>query len=193
MKTTPLSTFMDNMDFYIHEAKAGNVFVYPTDTIYGIWGIVDTQVITKITTIKQRPASKSYSIIAPSFQRISDHFIDCDDVYTTRTQLKNQSPDRGLTLLLQPKPEHTYIADMLSNNTYIWVRILDHALQSRVTALGQWFITTSANISGADPIYILDHLTHTQKTLIDYAIDEWRKEGTPSRIIYGDTMEVVRA
>jgi tRNA A37 threonylcarbamoyladenosine synthetase subunit TsaC/SUA5/YrdC len=26
--------FMDNIDFYVSEAKSGKVFIYPTDTIY---------------------------------------------------------------------------------------------------------------------------------------------------------------
>jgi len=36
MKIVKLDDFLDNKDFYINEAKAGKIFIYPTDTIYGI-------------------------------------------------------------------------------------------------------------------------------------------------------------
>jgi tRNA A37 threonylcarbamoyladenosine synthetase subunit TsaC/SUA5/YrdC len=36
MKTISLEEFLQQQDFYISEANAGKIFVYPTDTIYGI-------------------------------------------------------------------------------------------------------------------------------------------------------------
>ena len=36
MKTILLDDFLLDQDFYISEAEAGKIFVYPTDTIYGI-------------------------------------------------------------------------------------------------------------------------------------------------------------
>jgi tRNA A37 threonylcarbamoyladenosine synthetase subunit TsaC/SUA5/YrdC len=36
MKTIQLNNFLHQQDFFIAEAKAGKLFVYPTDTVYGI-------------------------------------------------------------------------------------------------------------------------------------------------------------
>ena len=38
-KIIKFEDFMNNIDFYVWEAKAWKVFIYPTDTIYGIWAI----------------------------------------------------------------------------------------------------------------------------------------------------------
>lgn len=36
MKTIALEDFLQQKNFYAQEAEAGKIFVYPTDTIYGI-------------------------------------------------------------------------------------------------------------------------------------------------------------
>jgi tRNA A37 threonylcarbamoyladenosine synthetase subunit TsaC/SUA5/YrdC len=36
MKIIQLDDFLAQKDIYIAEAKSGKIFVYPTDTIYGI-------------------------------------------------------------------------------------------------------------------------------------------------------------
>ena len=36
MKTLNISTLYDNMTYYVKQAQLGKIFVYPTDTIYGI-------------------------------------------------------------------------------------------------------------------------------------------------------------
>lgn len=36
MNTLNIETFMENMTYYVNEAQLGKIFVYPTDTIYGI-------------------------------------------------------------------------------------------------------------------------------------------------------------
>lgn len=35
-KYITLEYFLQHTDFFVAEAKAGKIFVYPTDTIYGI-------------------------------------------------------------------------------------------------------------------------------------------------------------
>ena len=50
----------------INEIKAGKIFIYPTDTIYGLGcDATNTRAIRKIREIKRRSA-KPFSVIAPS-------------------------------------------------------------------------------------------------------------------------------
>lgn len=56
MEVLKISTLFENMSSYIKKAQNGAVFLYPTDTIYGLGGIVNTSVIKTIDQIKQRPA-----------------------------------------------------------------------------------------------------------------------------------------
>lgn len=62
------------MDFFIAEAKAGKIFVYPTDTMYGIGALYTPENAEKVYAIKKRDEKKMFSIIAPSFQRIKDNY-----------------------------------------------------------------------------------------------------------------------
>jgi len=73
-KNITLQTFLEHIDFFIAEAKAGKIFVYPTDTIYGIGCIYTLENVEKIYAIKKRDEKKMFSIIAPSFDWISENF-----------------------------------------------------------------------------------------------------------------------
>jgi tRNA A37 threonylcarbamoyladenosine synthetase subunit TsaC/SUA5/YrdC len=73
-KNITLQTFLENIDFFIAEAKAGKIFVYPTDTIYGIGAIYTPENLEKIYAIKKRGEKKQVSIIAPSFNRIMQNY-----------------------------------------------------------------------------------------------------------------------
>jgi tRNA A37 threonylcarbamoyladenosine synthetase subunit TsaC/SUA5/YrdC len=87
MKTILLEQFLNHQDFFVKEAKMGKIFVYPTDTIYGIGGIITQTVIEKINTIKQRCISKHYSIIAPSHLRVEKHFeVENFEIYWNTTK-----------------------------------------------------------------------------------------------------------
>lgn len=74
MTIIPLSDFLSDQQFFITEAQKEKIFVYPTDTIYGIGGIVTPTVVEKINTIKQRTAGKHYSIIAPNNEWVEERF-----------------------------------------------------------------------------------------------------------------------
>jgi len=54
--------------------------------------LVTPQVVEKIIHIKQRPADRPLSIIAPSFERISNHFSVEDTFAEEWTQRKQQFP-----------------------------------------------------------------------------------------------------
>ncbi len=204
MKRVALSTFFENSDFYLSEALSGKVFVYPTDTIYGIWWIVSPSVIEKISACKQRPVSKHYSIIAPNTDRVLDHF----DVPASFEEEWNLYAMRywALTLIL-PKDlwntdeEHKAflsekkwdeISLLLSPSDHIWVRFVDHPFQDFVTALWQPFITTSVNISWQPSLTDLDELLPQQHEFIDYIIDDWVLDSAGSTIIHYSTWERIR-
>jgi len=73
MQKISLQQFLENKPFFIQEAKSGKIFIYPTDTVYGIGGIYTSEMVNKIFAIKKRDEKKMFSIIAPSFDWIDKH------------------------------------------------------------------------------------------------------------------------
>jgi len=67
--------FLEREEFYANEIKAGKIFVYPTDTIYGIGcDATNAAAVNRIREIKHRN-SKPYSIIVPSKEWVKENCI----------------------------------------------------------------------------------------------------------------------
>lgn len=94
MRTIALSDFLADIPFFVDEARKGKIFVYPTDTIYGIGGIVTSTNTTTINIAKQRRAQKHYSIIAPDIQWIKKYFRNTEDIEVQRKQRQDKFPTR---------------------------------------------------------------------------------------------------
>lgn len=193
MHRVSCSAFLQEHIHYQKLAQEKKVFVYPTDTIYGLGWIIDPEVVERITSIKQRPAEKHYSIIAPSFAWIHRYFAVSKDI--EKEWYSQKIEHRGLTFLLPLRKniEQDYNFSLLSNSWVIGVRMIEHPFQEFVTQLGQWRITTSANISWEPTIHTLENLTDQQQNMIDIAIDDGMLDAPASRILEYGTRTVVRA
>jgi len=165
-KYISLNDFLANIDFFIVEAKAGKIFVYPTDTIYGIGAIHTQENVNKLYAIKKCDEKKMFSIIAPSFAWI----------------IKNYTTDKTIEDL------QTYL-NTYHGVTYIFsyerpgVRIIKHPFQTFVEKLWLPFITTSCNITWEAVVDDLKKLPSDIAEGVDYIIDEGLKWGKPSVLI----------
>lgn len=165
MKTISLDDFSKHQDFYINEAKLNKIFVYPTDTIYGIWAIYTSENAEKIFKIKHRDTKKLFSIIAPSFERIQKKYPQAD-IKKLKEYLKKY---HGIT----------YIFDY----TQPGMRIIKHPIQKFVKNLWVPFITTSCNISWEPVILNIKNLPENIADKVDYIIDGGILWGKPSVLI----------
>lgn len=153
MKTISLEEFLQQQDFYISEANAGKIFVYPTDTIYGIWGVYTPENVEKIFSIKNRDEKKMFSLIAPNFEWINKNYPEAN----IETLKKHLDTYHGVT----------YIFDYNKP----WVRIIKHPFQQFVEKLGKPFITTSCNISGEPVVIDTQNIPQEIADHVDYIID----------------------
>lgn len=94
MASISLDQLLKNSEKYIDLAHQGALFVYPTDTIYGLGAIVSPESIEKITVAKQRQGGKHYSVIAPSFKWIEKCFEVSESFQTEWEQRKEKFPGR---------------------------------------------------------------------------------------------------
>lgn len=165
MEIVALQEFLDHKDFYMNEAVSGKIFVYPTDTIYGIWWIYNEENIRKVFAIKNRDEKKIFSIIVPNFDRIQKEYPQAN-VEILKKHLENY---HGVTYIFSyEKPG---------------IRIIKHPIQSFVEALWIPFITTSCNISWEPVVIDINNITEEIANKVDYIIDGGIWWGKPSVLI----------
>lgn len=129
------------------QARAGNLIVIPTDTLYGLAGdAFNAAAVRAIYAAKQRPFSKPIPILLADSS-------DLDRVVRTVPAVAqafiNQYWPGPLTLLL---PKHPDLPAEISNNDSVAVRIPDSRVgREIIRAAGGALAVTSANLSGQAP------------------------------------------
>lgn len=161
-----------------------NLFVHPTDTIYGLGcDATNTKLVKKLREVKNNH-DKPFSVIAPSKEWILEN---CD----VKGMEKNLDLLPGPTTLILPLKNTDCVSSQtnLSFDT-IGVRIPNHWFSEIVSLLNIPIITTSANVLGDELITSIDELSSKIKPFVKLAIDDGPIKGSPSKIISVD--EVLR-
>lgn len=170
MKIITRENLLDNLDFYIKEIVSGKVFVFPTDTIYGIGcDATNSNSIKRIKKAKQREFNKPISFIAPDIEWIKKHY----EVQEGHEEYLNRLPG-AFTYIFQRRencPISTQINPEVSQADGI--RIPNHWFYHDVISQIQVpFCCTSANISGRVNILSINQIEDEMKPYVDYAIDD---------------------
>jgi tRNA threonylcarbamoyl adenosine modification protein (Sua5/YciO/YrdC/YwlC family) len=145
--------------------EKGGVIAYPTDTTYGLGcSIFSKKGIERLYLIKQREKKKPFSFI-------------CSDLSEVAKYAKVSNYAFKIMKRLLPGP-YTFVLDatsivpdlMVTKQKTVGIRIPDNAIcLGIVNGLGHPIITTSANLSGDDPIgdpYLVDRELGKQLDLV---------------------------
>lgn len=177
MEVISKKNFLDSIDYYLMQMKEGKVFIFPTDTVYGI-GCIATNVdsILRIREAKKRD-NRAMSIIAPSIDWIKKNYIinEYSNVYL------DQLPGKYTFIL-----EYNNIVlpkEINERSNDHGVRIPEVWFSDVIAKLDQAFIATSANISGQKPIKNINDIDSHMYDYIDYMIDDGTLGTNPSTII----------
>jgi len=170
------------MDKTVKHILEGNIFIYPTDTIYGIGCNAEDKIaVEKIKNIKERDRDKPLSVIAPGFEWIQKNcFVDVD--------LKKYLPGPYTIILRKKNP---VFLNHVSNTEFIGVRIPACNFSQNVKKAGVPFITTSVNISGEPFALNIEDVPKQILDKVDFIIDEGELNGSPS-ILIKDGKEIKR-
>jgi len=162
------------MENYTNQIKQGKIFIYPTDTIYGLGcDATNEQAVEKIKQIKERDRDKPLSVIAPSFKWIEENFIvDAD--------LHKYLPG-PYTIILKKK--NLDFLKHVSNADTIGIRIPDCDFTKQIQEAGVPFITTSVNLSGQPFAKNVDEIPEGIKNKVDVIVDVGELNGKPSTLI----------
>lgn len=132
----------------VESLKSGGIIAYPTDTTYGIGcSIFNKKGIERIYLLKQREKKKPFSFICSELSEVARYAKVSNYAYKI---LKRYLPG-PYTFVMDAT---SIVPDLLvTKQKTVGIRIPDNRIcLSIVTELGHPIITTSANISGEEPI-----------------------------------------
>lgn len=177
--------FKLNIMEYVSLVEKGAIFIYGTDTIYGLGcNALDEKAVNKLREIKGRHTAP-YSVIAPSREWIE---LNCEVSDDGRKWLEKLPGP--YTLIFKLKRKNAVAESVVKGLETIGVRIPDHWIAKFVAALGFPIITTSVNKTDQEFMTSMDDLDHDIRAAVSFIIDEGKIEGHPSTIVHLDKKEV---
>lgn len=171
----------------VERIKQGEIFIYPTDTVYGLGcNALKPASVDIIRQIKHRDASKPLSIIAPSKKWIFENLIVKKKSYI-------QTLPGPFTFILKMK-KRCVARNVNPGYDSLGVRIPYHAFTKLVQKADVPFITTSVNFSGQKPIREINKISKIMLKRVDIVINDGFLANHPSTIIdiTSDIAKIIR-
>ncbi len=173
----------------IKAIREGKVFVYPTDTIYGIGCNAEvSESVERIRRLKGRDGSKPFSVIAPSLEWIEENATAAkENMEFARSLLPGP-----YTVVMKAKTSAP--ASVVSGSGTIGIRIPSSPFTDIVKEAGVPFVTTSVNLSGEEPIKRIEDIPREMREGIDIIVDAGEIDGLPSRVfdLTGKELKILR-
>lgn len=158
----------------------GAIFIYPTDTIYGIGCNAEISgAVKKIRRLKRRMLNP-FSVIAPSLDWINKNCISAENEKDAKKWL-DMLPG-PYTLILKLKNSGCVAKEVNPRLKTLGVRIPNHWIRELIAEAEVPVVTTSVNRSGEDYMTSLESLEPAIKSGIDFVLYEGEKNGKPSKI-----------
>lgn len=188
MLTITKTELLDRKREFLKRMKE-EIFIYPTDTIYGIGcDATNIELVKKLRIIKKR-FEGPFSVIAPSKEWIREN---CEVKKDFKKCLDNLPGP--YTIILKLNNKEAISKDTNLDGNTLGVRIPDHWISDLVNEFGKPIITTSANVTAGNFMTNPEEISPHIKENTDFLIDEGIIEGKPSTIVkcIGKTREVLR-
>jgi L-threonylcarbamoyladenylate synthase len=178
---------MSDLDAAAEAIRAGELVVYPTETVYGLGAdALDADAVERVFEAKGRSREKPVSMAVPDVATALEHTAPT----ATERAFMHEFLPGPVTVLLERGPA---VPDVLTaGREKVGVRVPDHdvalALLSRVAPI----TATSANVSGqpsARRVADLDSITDSVAVVVD---DGETAGGTGSTVVDVDAGEIHR-
>ena len=170
------------------KALKNNVFIYPTDSIYGIGcDATNPALVEKVRELKNSTL-QPFSVIAPSKEWVYENCIVTEQAREWVEKLGGladiDGEKRAISLILKLKNKNAIASNVIPGIDSLSVRIPDHWFSAFVHRLGVPIVTTSANPTGGNFMTSLENLNERIKAGVPYCIYEGEKQGNPSTLIH---------
>jgi L-threonylcarbamoyladenylate synthase len=170
--------FLGDKEKFVSEISGGAVFIYGTDTIYGIGcDALNSNSVLRIRELKKRE-EKPFSVIAPSKDWIEENCIL--DANALKWLEKLPGP---YTFILKLRNADCVCSEVNGGSDGLGVRIPDNWFSSIVSESGVPFVTTSVNLSGEASMTGVEDCEGSILDGVDYVVDEGVLSGEASKVI----------
>lgn len=175
------------VDITVEVLKRGGVVIFPTDTLYGLLGVVeDYSVLDRIAGIKGREEGKPFPIFVSSVD-MARRYIVVDEVVE---KLFDSFLPGPLTVVAKALRDIPYVT---SGKGRIGVRIPDvPRLIEIVDSLGVAVTGTSANFSGKAAPRSFEEIDPDLIDLVDLVVDGGTLLGKPSTVFDVVDLRIIR-
>ena len=178
METLTKSELEYRKEELMNRIVEGEVFIHPTDTIYGLGcNALNEKAVKQIRELKNRPDTP-FSIWAPSKKWILDNCEADEEVEEWIDKLPGP-----YTLVLKIKKKSAIAPNVHPTNGTIGVRIPNHWFHNVVERLGIPIVTTSANRTGQGFMTSIENIDPEVKKGVRFIVYEGEKKGRPSQIV----------
>ncbi len=170
--------FLKDLEGHADNMRYGAIFIYPTDTLYGIGcDARQNSLVQRLRRIKNS-YDQPMSIIAPSKDWIQENLVVKPEHEAWLKKLPGP-----YTLIFERKIKDCVADDVNKFNKTLGVRIPKNWFAKVVETLDFPIITTSINLHGQKPCTSLAEISLNIKTMVDFAIDEGVIKGNPSTLV----------
>ncbi|MBW2972751.1 threonylcarbamoyl-AMP synthase [Candidatus Woesearchaeota archaeon] len=178
MKVFKRKDFLEDLESHIEQMKYGAVFIYPTDTLYGIG--CDARNNSLVQRIRRIKNSTKYplSVIAPSKEWIRENMVVRPEHEVWLKKLPGP-----YTLIFERKVKDCVADDVNRFDNTLGVRIPKNWFADVVKKIGYPVITTSVNVHGQAPFTALSEISDNFKMMVDFAIEDGEMSGVPSTLV----------
>lgn len=170
----------------VGKIREGALFIYPTDTIYGLGcNASDSAAVKRLRKLKRR-SNKPLSVIAPSKSWIMRNF-------ETKKAYVNRLPG-PYTFILRSKDTELLPREVTKGMDTVGIRIPKHPFTRVIQKAKVPFITTSVNISGQQPVTDISKVPSEILNKVDYVIGDNTLDNVPSALIdlTGDIPKIIK-
>ncbi len=152
--------------------KNGGVFVYPTDTVWGIGCDASSEkAVERVYEIKQRSDSKSLIILVDSWEMLQE-YVDTIPVKVSCVIKGSSRP----TTVIYDRPKNLASNAIADDNTVAIRIVQDEFCQNLIQKFGKPIVSTSANISGQKTPGSFSYIDKSILDKVDYIVNLHRDE-----------------
>ena len=178
MEIVTKEAFLADIDSHIEHLSYGAVFIYPTDTLYGIGcDARNNALVQRIRRIKNS-FKQPMSVIVPSKKWINANLV----VKPEHEEWLDKLPG-PYTLIFERKVKDCVAEDVNPFDNTLGVRIPKNWFAKVVEKLDFPIITTSINVHGQQPCDSLEDVPANISHMVDVGIDEGEIKGRPSTLV----------